>query len=212
MRKNMYLGRGWISKLILMLGACVLLITGMFCAIVSLSIIKYQYFRFPPECSMLPSHESWNLFSCKFNILTLTAWKQCWLQLPACNCNASDFLCWEKMFSGKHLFSSCYLLSWSDFICSTDLLKTEKRNWDKAKTGQNLVWRNWDINWQSIISSLHALCWTNAFAWSTDDWSQRSQLVFYTIGRITEALVVICWEEFVNSFSLLNFSVCKYKQ
>ena len=94
MRKNMCLGRGWISKLILMLGACVLLITGMFCAaIVSLSIIKYQYFRFPPECSMLPSHETWNLFSCKFNILTLTAWKQCWLQLPACNCNASDFLC-----------------------------------------------------------------------------------------------------------------------
>ena len=115
MRKNMYLGRGWISKLILMLGACVLLITGMFCAaIVSLSIIKYQYFRFPPECSMLPSHETWNLFSCKFNILTLTAWKQCWLQLPACNCNASDFLCWEKNFSGKHwenIFSFLFLLS-----------------------------------------------------------------------------------------------------
>ena len=136
-RKNIYLGsRGcWISKLILMQGACVLLITGMFCAIVSLSIIKYQYFRFPPECSMLPSHETWNLFSCKFNILTLTAWKQCWLQLLACNCNARDFLCWEKMFSGKHLFSSCYLLSWSDFICSTDLLKTEKRNQDGTKTG-----------------------------------------------------------------------------
>ena len=65
------------------------LITGMFCAIVSLSIIKYQYFRFPSECSMLPSHETWNLFSCKFNILTLTVWKQCWLQLLACNLNAS---------------------------------------------------------------------------------------------------------------------------
>ena len=98
---------GWDSKLILMLG--VWLITGMFCAIVSLSIIKYQYFRFPSECSMLPSHETWNLFSCKFNILTLTVLKQCWLQLLACNRNTSDFLSWEKMFSWKHLF--LFLLS-----------------------------------------------------------------------------------------------------
>ena len=138
-RKNIYLGSRvcWMLDLQIDInvGSLRLVNNGMFCAIVSLSIIKYQYFRFPPECSMLPSHETWNLFSCKFNILTLTAWKQCWLQLLACNCNARDFPCWEKMFSGKHLFSSCYLLSWSDFICSTDLLKTEKRNWDETKTG-----------------------------------------------------------------------------
>ena len=107
----------------------------MFCAIVSLSIIKYQYFRFPSECSMLPSHETWNLFSCKFNILTLTVLKQCWLQLLACNLNARYISKLRENVFWKHLF--LFLLSYHGQILFAPLacwrLKRETGTRQKQK-------------------------------------------------------------------------------